>query len=125
MQRPGIAWESQTPRDAYNWSGVTLSTCLSALYKCCAIIFQFIFQLCGDVGHKKIGSTLPTITANSDEYRIPSVPNIEKPTQKRKGNLGEGNGSPPQYSCLENQMDSGAWCAIVHEVAGIWTGFSD
>ena len=23
---------------------------------------------------------------------------------------GEGNGSPLQYSCLENPMDGGAWC---------------
>ena len=23
--------------------------------------------------------------------------------------LGEGNGNPPQYSCLENPMDGGAW----------------
>ena len=23
---------------------------------------------------------------------------------------GEGNGNPLQYSCLENPMDSGAWC---------------
>ena len=23
--------------------------------------------------------------------------------------LGEGNGSPLQYSCLENPMDGGAW----------------
>ena len=22
---------------------------------------------------------------------------------------GEGNGNPPQYSCLENSMDGGAW----------------
>ena len=26
----------------------------------------------------------------------------------------EGNGSPIQYSCLENSMDRGAWWAIVH-----------
>ena len=26
---------------------------------------------------------------------------------------GEGNGSPLQYSCLENPMDSGAWWATV------------
>ena len=26
-----------------------------------------------------------------------------------KGILGEGNGSPLQYSCLENPMDRGAW----------------
>ena len=28
-----------------------------------------------------------------------------------------GNGSPLQYSCLENPMDGGAWWATVHEVA--------
>ena len=31
--------------------------------------------------------------------------------------LGEGNGSPLQYSCLENPMDRGAWRATVQEVA--------
>ena len=30
--------------------------------------------------------------------------------------LGEGNGNPLQYSCLENPMDRGAWWAIVHTV---------
>ena len=25
------------------------------------------------------------------------------------GSLGEGNGIPLQYSCLENPMDGGAW----------------
>ena len=31
--------------------------------------------------------------------------------------LGEGNGNPLQYSCLENPMDGGAWWATVHDVA--------
>ena len=35
--------------------------------------------------------------------------------------LGEGNGNPLQYSCLENLMDGGAWWAAVHEVAKSWT----
>ena len=26
-----------------------------------------------------------------------------------KGNCREGNGTPLQYSCLENPMDRGAW----------------
>ena len=30
---------------------------------------------------------------------------------------GEGNGTPLQYSCLENPMDRGAWWATVHGVA--------
>ena len=29
---------------------------------------------------------------------------------------GEGNGTPLQYSCLENPMDGGAWWAAVHGV---------
>ena len=29
---------------------------------------------------------------------------------------GDGNGSPLQYSCLENSMDRGAWWATVHGV---------
>ena len=31
--------------------------------------------------------------------------------------LGEGNGNPLHYSCLENPMDRGAWLATVPEVA--------
>ena len=30
---------------------------------------------------------------------------------------GEGNGTPLQYSCLENPMGGGAWWAAVHGVA--------
>ena len=29
---------------------------------------------------------------------------------------GGGHGNPPQYSCLENPMDRGAWWATVHRV---------
>ena len=38
---------------------------------------------------------------------------------------GEGNGTPLQYSCLENPMDGGAWWAAVHRVAKSRTGLSD
>ena len=31
--------------------------------------------------------------------------------------IGEGNGTPLQYSCLENPMDGGAGWAAVHGVA--------
>ena len=31
--------------------------------------------------------------------------------------IGEGNGTPLQYSCLENPMDREAWWAAVHGVA--------
>ena len=38
---------------------------------------------------------------------------------------GEGNGTPLQYSCLENPMDRGAWKAAVHGVAEGQTRLSD
>ena len=31
--------------------------------------------------------------------------------------MGEGNGNPLQYSCLENPVDRGAWWAAVHGVS--------
>ena len=39
--------------------------------------------------------------------------------------FGEGNGTPLQYSCLENPMDGGAWKAAVHGVAEGRTRLSD
>ena len=38
---------------------------------------------------------------------------------------GEGNGTPLQYSCLENSMGGGAWWAAICGVAKSWTRLSD
>ena len=38
---------------------------------------------------------------------------------------GRGNGTPLQYSCLENPMDGGAWKATVHGIANSQTQLSD
>ena len=40
-------------------------------------------------------------------------------------NCREGNGTPLQYSCLENPMDRGAWQAAVHGVPKSWARLSD
>jgi len=42
-----------------------------------------------------------------------------------RARVGEGNGTPLQYSCLENPMDGGAWWAAVHGVAKSWAWLSD
>ena len=39
--------------------------------------------------------------------------------------IGEGNGNPLQFSCLENPRDGGAWWAAVYGVAQSWTRLSD
>ena len=39
--------------------------------------------------------------------------------------IGEGNGTPLQYSCLENPTDREAWKTAIHGVAEGWTRLSD
>ena len=52
-----------------------------------------------------------------DEGDLGSIPGSRR-------SPGEGNGSPIQYSCLENSMDGGAWWATVHGVAKSQTRLS-
>ena len=45
---------------------------------------------------------------------------LQSTTDGMRGNMatvGEGNGNPLQYSCLENHRDRGAWWAAVYAVA--------
>ena len=39
--------------------------------------------------------------------------------------IGEGNGTPLQYSCMENPMDGGAWWAAIYGVTQSQTRLSD
>ena len=45
--------------------------------------------------------------------------------EKKTYYIGEGNGNPLQYSCLENPVDGGAWWATVHGVTKSWTRLSN
>ena len=54
-------------------------------------------------------------------YRATSYEDNQKTSRKDFSTTtdikpGEANGSPLQYSCLENPMDRGAWQATVHGV---------
>ena len=49
----------------------------------------------------------------------------EATQQQQQLVCGKGNGTPLQYSCLENPMDRGAWQAAVHGVTKSWTRLSD
>ena len=53
------------------------------------------------------GSDGKTSACNAEDEG--SIPGSER-------SLGEGNGNPLQYYCLENSMDRGAWWATVHGV---------
>ena len=53
------------------------------------------------------------------EFKFWFVSSIIRPAVR------EGNGTPLQYSCLENPMDGGAWWAAVHGVVKSRTCLSD
>ena len=54
------------------------------------------------------GSVLKNLPANAEDAGW--IPGSGR-------SLAGGNGNPPQYSCLENPKDRGAWWATVHGVA--------
>ena len=58
-----------------------------------------------------------------------SRPGSCTPCQKQlhfhSASQGEGDGTPLQYSCLENPRDGGAWWAAVHGVGKSRTQLSD
>ena len=57
------------------------------------------------------GSVPKSLPANAGDARdMVSIPGSGR-------SPGVGNGNPLQYSCLENPMDRGAWCTIVHAAA--------
>ena len=65
------------------------------------------------------GSVVKNLPANAGDTGVSgSVPGLGR-------SPGEGNGNPLQYSCLENPMDRGAWCAIVHGVIKSRTRLND
>ena len=62
---------------------------------------------------------LTTLTIKSHEYPSDSCWHILANLCGSLRFLGEGNGNPLQYSCLENPLGRGVWQATVHGVARV------
>ena len=58
-------------------------------------------------------SSVPTFTRECDYWLECSLPLLTLLFLHHR----EGNGTPLQYSCLENPMDGGTWYAAVHGIA--------
>ena len=64
----------------------------------------------GDRGAFQVALVVKNLPANTGDIRDSgSIPELER-------SPGGGNGSPRQYSCLENPMGRGALQATVHGV---------
>ena len=63
----------------------------------------------------QVGLVVKNLPANERDIR-------EADLVSRSGRSpGRGHGNPLQHSCLENQMDRGAWRATVHRSGKSWT----
>ena len=62
----------------------------------------------------QVALVVKSLPATAGDMRRGSIPGLGR-------SAGDGNGSPLQYSCLENPMDRGAWKATVHRVARLNT----
>ena len=80
---------------------------MSAFY-CSMVLFRVVSLRKGFPG----GSVVKTLPANAEDAE--SIPVSGR-------SPGDGNGNAPQYSCLINSMDRGAWQATVCGVAKSWT----
>ena len=61
-------------------------------------------------GASQVAQLVKNLPANAEDTRdVGSIPGSGR-------SPGVGNGNPPQYSCLENAMDRGAWQARVRGV---------
>ena len=64
----------------------------------------------------------PTLVKSKDYMSVwPQLQHMKNILSPIRRSLGEGNGNPLQYSCLENPMDRGAWWAAVLGVSKSWT----
>ena len=63
----------------------------------------------------QVASGKEPIYNTGDIRDMSSIPGTER-------SLGEWQGNPLQYSCLENPMDRGAWQATAHRVTQNQTG---
>ena len=101
----------------FSYSGLSQdigsSSLCCTLGSCCFFILYIIVTICESQTPKLSPSTRASLVAQMSVCNAGDPGSI--PESGRSP--GEGNGSPLQYSCLENLMDRGAWWATVHGVA--------
>ena len=80
-----------------------------------SLLLPFTRDYC-DLGASLVAQTVKNLPSNAEDSD--SILELGR-------SLGEGNGNPLQYSCLENSMDREAWRAAVHVFAKSRTQLSN
>ena len=83
----------------------------------CVCVTQFIATLTCRASQVALVAKHPP-ASEGDIRDVGSIPGLGR-------SLGGEHGNPPQYSCLENPMDRGAWRVRVHRVAKSQTRLSN
>ena len=87
-----------------------------------SLTFTHRFHNCMSTNQPKQMPALTSPPSSPVRFRCPQG---QDAFRHGRGLTGEGNGTPLQYSCLENPTDRGAWWAAVHGVARTRTRLSD
>ena len=143
MVHPQLSHSSSPPWPVH-LSFVTSYICLTILFVACACakLLQSRLTLCNPLHNSLPGSSVYEILQARILGRV-AVSSSRGSSRPRDQTLisytscigrlfttsttwdREGNGTPLQYSCLENPMDGGAWWATIHGVAKSRTRLSD
>ena len=120
LTRKFIQLYINSPLDFYSKQGTPMHLKQELIYK---VHIQIIFKKYSIILSRVNFSLCKLISLISGLPRWPSG----KESTCKEGDLvsipgsgrfpGEGNGNPPQYSCLGNPMEREAWQATVHGVA--------
>ena len=79
----------------------------------------------GNAGLDEAQAGIKIAGRNINNLRYADDTTLMAESEGLKSLFGEGNGTPLQYSCLENPTDGGAWSAAVHGVAKSQTRLND
>ena len=82
---------------------------------------HFLLQCMKVKSESEVAQSCPTLWDPLDC----SLPGSSIDRDYDQWDLEKADGTPLQYSCLENPMDGGAWWAAIHGVARSWTRLSD
>ena len=109
-----------------NWRITTLQCCIGICCTKSVLVAPSCPTLCNPMDCSPPGSFVHWILQTRILQWV-AMPFSRGSSRLRDGtqvSLGEGNGNPLQYSCLENPLDTGDWVATVHGVTESGTRLS-